>query len=358
MEFGISGNGLAKICDRLNVPYPPRGYWAKKEAGKPVVTFKLTPRSAGTRECVDISPTQPKDETPPEVVAAIAMNSVAIGSVTVPDTLEGLHPKVKAWIAQHQSEQKERAKEVRKRENRLWGFTRPLLDDLTDRDLYRFRVTSALFRAVEKGGGRVDEAQITGKVKFLVNGHQVECSIVEKMFKPVRRPEGAEAKWTAYPEHHQSGLQFTGFLRVTINSYLGGKQPQWIETEKNTIADWLSEIAGTIISAGAILVQREREREESHRRNREEEERRRERERQREIDERRWNRFRERAANWEERIRLTSLVSELKRRLEAEGDSQVADRNISEWIDCAQLKIDATDPFREGLRGFFESVTR
>ena len=23
-EFGISGNGLAKICDRLDVPYPPR----------------------------------------------------------------------------------------------------------------------------------------------------------------------------------------------------------------------------------------------------------------------------------------------------------------------------------------------
>jgi phasin protein len=43
-EFGISGNGLAKVCDRLNVPYPPRGYWAKKEAGKPVVAFKLPPR--------------------------------------------------------------------------------------------------------------------------------------------------------------------------------------------------------------------------------------------------------------------------------------------------------------------------
>lgn len=27
-EFGISGNGLAKICDRLDVTYLPRGYWA------------------------------------------------------------------------------------------------------------------------------------------------------------------------------------------------------------------------------------------------------------------------------------------------------------------------------------------
>lgn len=27
-RFGLSGNGLAKICRRLDVPYPPRGYWA------------------------------------------------------------------------------------------------------------------------------------------------------------------------------------------------------------------------------------------------------------------------------------------------------------------------------------------
>ena len=41
LELGISGNGLAKICQRLDVPYPPRGHWAKKEAGKPVTIAEL-----------------------------------------------------------------------------------------------------------------------------------------------------------------------------------------------------------------------------------------------------------------------------------------------------------------------------
>lgn len=27
-DFGLSANGLAKICDRLLVPHPPRGYWS------------------------------------------------------------------------------------------------------------------------------------------------------------------------------------------------------------------------------------------------------------------------------------------------------------------------------------------
>ena len=31
-EFSMSANGLAKICDRLLVPYPPRGYWRRAAA--------------------------------------------------------------------------------------------------------------------------------------------------------------------------------------------------------------------------------------------------------------------------------------------------------------------------------------
>lgn len=32
-EFGLSGGGLAKICDRMLIPYPPRGYWARAKTG-------------------------------------------------------------------------------------------------------------------------------------------------------------------------------------------------------------------------------------------------------------------------------------------------------------------------------------
>ena len=35
-EYGISDVALAKICKKLNVPYPGRGYWRRKETGKTV----------------------------------------------------------------------------------------------------------------------------------------------------------------------------------------------------------------------------------------------------------------------------------------------------------------------------------
>jgi hypothetical protein len=56
MQYGISDVGLAKVCRKLAIPVPGRGYWAKKEAGQvghklplpiqtqPVRLLKPTPR--------------------------------------------------------------------------------------------------------------------------------------------------------------------------------------------------------------------------------------------------------------------------------------------------------------------------
>ena len=35
-RYNISDVGLAKVCRKLNIPRPGRGYWAMKAAGKPV----------------------------------------------------------------------------------------------------------------------------------------------------------------------------------------------------------------------------------------------------------------------------------------------------------------------------------
>src|SRR5687768_1411428 len=40
IQYGISDVGLAKVCKRYKIPRPPRGYWAKLQAGQKV---KKTP---------------------------------------------------------------------------------------------------------------------------------------------------------------------------------------------------------------------------------------------------------------------------------------------------------------------------
>ena len=40
-DFQISERAMVKICNRKQVPVPPRGYWAKKNAGKSVAKPQL-----------------------------------------------------------------------------------------------------------------------------------------------------------------------------------------------------------------------------------------------------------------------------------------------------------------------------
>jgi AcrR family transcriptional regulator len=51
---GVSSNALAKICNRLLVPYPPRGYWAKKNVGREPSKPSLPPAPDPANERITI----------------------------------------------------------------------------------------------------------------------------------------------------------------------------------------------------------------------------------------------------------------------------------------------------------------
>src|SRR5689334_22634026 len=55
-KYRISDVGFAKICKRLNVPYPGRGYWRKRETGKAIKQLPLQPNSEPSKESVTIYP--------------------------------------------------------------------------------------------------------------------------------------------------------------------------------------------------------------------------------------------------------------------------------------------------------------
>jgi hypothetical protein len=60
--WGLSGRGLAKACHRLRVPVPPRGYWAKIEAGQTVRRPRLPRLPQGQADVVLIHlPEEPTD---------------------------------------------------------------------------------------------------------------------------------------------------------------------------------------------------------------------------------------------------------------------------------------------------------
>jgi hypothetical protein len=60
-EYGLSDVGLAKICRRLDIPVPGRGYWRKKEAGQDVPKLPLPPLKPGKMDYakIDVDATKP-----------------------------------------------------------------------------------------------------------------------------------------------------------------------------------------------------------------------------------------------------------------------------------------------------------
>jgi len=73
-RFGISDVGLAKACRRAAIPIPPRGYWAKAEAGRLVEQSPLPPPPPGLRDKIRLKgrASKAKQEDSGKIEAKIA----------------------------------------------------------------------------------------------------------------------------------------------------------------------------------------------------------------------------------------------------------------------------------------------
>jgi hypothetical protein len=340
-QLAMNGPSLAALCRKRQIPTPPLGYWQKKAVGRapdmpPLPSFELPQKTAPSVKLSRVGGRPPVSASVPsgEPESASELLPFADDDESL-DHMRALHPKVKAWVAEHRQLQESRRAENRQRTRDFWGASRPHISDLTSRDRYRFRVTSTLFHAVEKQGGKIGEARLTGKVTFLVSEQELKCAIAEKMSRPIKVAAGTE-KWTAFPHHHQTGLVSSGFLRVRFDTYVNGRSRDWIETSKKKMAIILPDIVSAIIAAGPLLAEEARKHAEWHRRYEQEQTERRERQRQLEIDHKRWRRFQEHAENWRERERLLVFIAELHRLLKIEGDTSIEGRPLSEWIDWAE----------------------
>ena len=52
LRYGLSDRGLAKTCERMGIPVPGRGYWAKVQSGRVPPQAKLPKIKAGQNAVV------------------------------------------------------------------------------------------------------------------------------------------------------------------------------------------------------------------------------------------------------------------------------------------------------------------
>jgi hypothetical protein len=341
-KYGISGNGLKKICDRLDVPYPPLDYWAKLRAGRPTKVPALPEASAITPRDVRISPTPPASPGPaldPEIAEQLQAAREKAADVVVPASLRRPHPLIAAWLEEHSSKLAEA-----RRDRHMWGSAyRP--QPFTDLDRRQQRILDTLFKAVEKRGLTV-KGNAPYQLWLEVGKERIDFSLRERM-KQVKRPlNDAEKRSPFYSDKPwRRETVSAGDLIFTIKTYIEvGLTKEWRDGERR-LEERVSEIVAVLLIAGPILQEERRQAEEAERERREEERRLYEERAKQQQDENRWRRFVELAARWEQAA-LAARFIEALRELTADGVEAFGGRTAGEWLDWAREKCAEADPLR------------
>jgi hypothetical protein len=334
-EHGISGTGLAKICRRLGVPYPARGYWARKAAGQPVRKAPLPAKPEATPSEVTIAPTPPAPAPPQlsrELEAALAVARQQVGRLAVPDRVTRPHPIISAWT----EERKRRREDARR-----WHSPDQAPSDFTPLERPRQRILSVLFTALEHHGfnAKVDER---GKLRLEVDGEPAEITLREK-YRQIRRPLTEEEKQRSYNPKRpwKQETQTTGLLSFSIDTHLHpALVHSWIDEPERPLEQQVAEIAAIILAAGPILKERQRAREEAAKRHREDEMRRYEEQQRAKQGRNRWRHVVELARRWQDAAITRQFLAALENKL-GNDDATFDERSGAGWLEWARERLAA-----------------
>lgn len=144
-RYGITSVALAKICRKLRVPTPPRGYWARIAAGQAVERAPLPKAIAGQPQAHTLGTAANAGGVP--TTPAVAAER-ARARVVVPETIAELHP----LVAKHEPRLRRRGEA-----NDIWAKSSCIAVQVSRAQLDRaLRIMSALLLALDERGVTVE----------------------------------------------------------------------------------------------------------------------------------------------------------------------------------------------------------
>lgn len=347
-ELNISDVGLRKVCVRADIPIPARGYWAKREAGKPVVQTALPPRPPGASdiaygstgrgyrwppdpeaELAEPEPVAPVFEEPLEEVEARLRK--AIGTVRYMRSLGDAHPQVKRVLQKDEDRARTYSWQTAK-------FDSPF-------EQRRFKLLSSLFFGVMRCGGKASlSGEAARSCHVSVGGQGVSFSL--------DHPKAKTDRWGA--EHVHGGKTDVLKLQIQHMEDEPDRKCVWLDTDQESIEDQLTDITVALILAGEIryragamhsyryaLERREEMRVELARQRAEAE--RQERERLAKLEEERRQRLLGNARDWRDANDIRAFIAVVSESLRDKHPSQALDH----WIAWANAVADRLDPLKQ-----------
>lgn len=345
-EYGISDVALAKICKKLNVPYPWRGYWRRKETGKAVTPLPLPSSSDPGKQSVVICRTI-RSEAMTTLSESVRQYMTTEQSpeqkITVPDQLMNPHRLLKEHLGEWRSASVDEYGAIRS------GSLRQLNIRVSPQHFSRaLRIMNTLFLALEGRGHHV--AIQDGYKKTLgvrIDGQPIEFGLEEKFQRFVRSEDKTRKQhpW----EYHQYEYKPTGTLMLKITEWgAEGLRKTWSDGKTVTIEECVNEfVIGLLKVAAAVKAYRAKQ-EEEERLRREAERRRYEEAQKREEELARQRALEQEAANWAKAQQLRAYLSAVKDMLTVKHGQIQAGSQADQWLTWAHQHADRLDPLVGG----------
>jgi hypothetical protein len=347
-RYGISDVGLAKVCRKLTIPLPGRGYWARKQAGQKVSQDPL-PEVKEKDKVLLQKPAPPKEQPTEELWADDERAQLA--------RLEGLSPEplLKRGDLSHPLIVQARAKLAKAHENPhgiLWTAEQCLDIRVSRASLDRaIRVMAGLIAMIEAEGfsisvsnGHREETVAT------IYGQQIKFGLVEQVdrIQTTVAPSGGLVdrvlKYGAQPPVHREP---SGKLLIEVLESWSIHKKRWRDGKTAQLEDLVPKVlAGFIRIALGRRAEEEKRAAEA-------------RERQNRIDERdrvitaikaekaRVRALRHLAADWLRAEQLRAFISAASHAGSQHGQATEPGTPFGDWLTWAAKQADRLDPLKD-----------
>ena len=345
-RYGLSDVGFAKICKKYNIPRPPRGYWARRQAGEKV---KRTPLPSGKDELITISTNRYNTRNIEDVtMTEISFESAEANQIVVPDILRRPHPLVE-----------QAAEFLKPCEPNQMGILEVPKGKYLDIQVSKktrsraLRIMDALLKGLEKRGYVADLSEQGVRIKML--GVDICFGISEEL--ETRRTEPKNHDLDGYYRFGHSRFDTTrvpsGKLCLTIDgwghSYSGRKK--WRDSKTKQLEDSLNAfIVGMLRMATwekkhiEEMLEKEKQRREWLRQREEEKRLRAEKRRRIAEEQTRLLGLISDAENWRKSQLVREYIAEVERQIQVDTCTLQTEGNLEDWLIWAKRQADRLDP--------------
>ena len=360
-RYSISDVALAKVCRKLRVPVPSRGYWAQVAAGQQPVKPELEalPEGSQTKLYVRRGRREVVEFTA-EAEALASREKSPDAAIVVPETLAEPHPLVSSTAKILGRMTTSDSGVVCCVEHRCLNIC--VAPANLDRAL---RIMSALIIGLETRGLKVELADVSERervrgqmeprsvyaTRVLVDGEWIEFSLEEErpgiLLPPPEPPKELRAErlesWRYWNNRPRRAYVPNGALVLEIDNGPRGSRQSWKDGKRQRVETCLNAFVAQLYVAAKGLKQARAERE---RREREWEEQRRqwaEEQEREEREEAREKKLVSLMSDWRRARETREFVAELSAAV-ARVDRERLDASVVEFVEWAKRYANDIDP--------------